>query len=530
MHPAGVRAPSRWRSATPDRLLVTLIAGTAALVILFVANVATAPAQVVAAWVFVATIHVGLIAVARSTARMPGLPVATRRFWRAVAAAGVIYLAGDLAQVFAAVRDPLAPASATGGPVQLITLSLGSAWLMLTLLTVPIGYTSRRERTRFWMDLATVMVAAAVVGWYLVVPDRPGALLDTAAPVLAGPVILLLCIFVVAKLVMSGTAPFTLACGLIGGLAAAVKSGADALTRGGLADSRLHWFLACTVAAHALLTIALRVNQIQLTGNPAVLEPSRRRPYSLLPYGAIALTYLLLTIAVTGHEQAAVPIALAGAAVSTLLVVIRQLAAFRDNARLLAELDTKVQELHVTQEGLRASLAERDALAARLHHHAFHDSLTGLPNRSLYAERLDEALAAGAPVIAMLIDLDDFKLVNDEWGHGAGDALLREVALRLRAALRASDTVARIGGDEFAVLVVPGPADDAREIAARIVRTVEAPVAIDGGGLARVGASVGIAIATDATKDGDALLREADHAMYAVKRDGKGSYALAPTR
>ena len=323
---------ARW---TGDRLLVVLVAGTAALIALFAGDVAGAGVQVVAAWAGVAAIHVGLAWVAASTARTPGLPGPTRRFWRAVAVAGVIYLGGDLAQVIAAVRDPSAATAATGGPVQLLTLSLGSAWLMLTLLTVPLGFGSRRERTRFWMDVTTVMVAAVVVGWYLVVPDRPAALLDMAAPVLAGPVILLLCVFVVAKLVMSGTAPFTRACGLIGAGGAVLKSGADAMGRDGLTDGRLHWFLACTVAAHALLTIALRVNQTQLAGRAGTRTPRRRKPYSLLPYGAIAVTYVLLTIAVVRDEPATLPIALGGAAVSTLLVVLRQLTAFRDNARLL---------------------------------------------------------------------------------------------------------------------------------------------------------------------------------------------------
>jgi diguanylate cyclase (GGDEF)-like protein len=224
-----------------------------------------------------------------------------------------------------------------------------------------------------------------------------------------------------------------------------------------------------------------------------------------------------------------VPIALAGAAVSTVLVVLRQLTAFRDNARLLDELDTRVQELRATQQGLRASLAERDALAARLHHHAFHDSLTGLPNRALYAERLAEALASEGPVATMLIDLDGFKLVNDEWGHAAGDALLREVAERLSTCVRDTDTVARIGGDEFAVLL-SGSGDDPRDIARRMIQVVEVPMAVEGGGSARVGASVGIAVAAEGTEDGDSLLREADHAMYAVKHGGKGSYAVASVR
>ncbi|MET0419393.1 MAG: GGDEF domain-containing protein [Actinoplanes sp.] len=502
-----------WKRAAGDRLLVGLLAGTAILVAWFAADLAANPVQVVTAWFFVAVIHVCLAWVARSTARMPDLSAPTRRFWRAVAAAGVIYLIGDVAQIVAVVRDPHSATAATGGTIQMAALSLGSACLMFTLLTVPLGFGSRRERSRFWMDLATVMVAAAVVGWYLVVPGKTGAWSDMAASVLAGPVILLLCVFVVAKLVMSGTAPFTRACGMLGAGGAAVKSVADVVARDGLTDGRLHWFLACTVASHALLTIALRVNQIQLAGRPGILEPKRRKPYSLLPYGAIAVTYLLLTVAVVRDESSTVPIALAGAAVSTLLVVLRQLTAFRDNARLLDELSV--------------SLSERDALAARLRHHAFHDGLTGLPNRSLYAERLDAALDAKGPVVAMLIDLDDFKQVNDEWGHAAGDALLREVAARMRSCVRETDTVARIGGDEFAVLLRPESADDLREIAGRLVRTVRAPVTLPGGGSARVGASVGIAEATELTRDGDSLLREADHAMYAVKRAGKGNYSLS---
>jgi len=505
---------SGWRRAGSDRLLVALVGGTAAVVAFYATGFTTAGVQVLAAWILVAPINVALVWVARSTARRPGLRVPVRRFWRGVAAAGVIYLIGDAVQIASVLRDPAAPSAATGSGGQLVALSTGSAWLMLMLLTMPLEFGSRRERARFWMDVATVMVAAAVVGWYLVVPDQAADLLDAAVPVLAGPVILLLAVFVIAKLVMSGTAPFTRACGLIATSGAVLKSGADAVARDGLTDGRLHWYLACVVASNALLTIALRVNQIQLAGSPKILEPRRHKPYSLLPYGAIAVTYLLLFVAVVRHEPATVWVALAGAAVSTLLVVLRQLAAFRDNARLLSELHT--------------SLAERDALSARLHHHAFHDSLTGLPNRSLYAERLDAALAAGdGPIVVMLLDLDDFKQVNDEFGHAAGDALLREVAHRLTTCLRATDTVARIGGDEFAVLLLPGPDDDPGAVAARIVQVVEAPVGLDGGGSARVGASVGIATATEATRDGDSLLLEADHAMYAVKRRGKGSYAVA---
>ncbi len=500
-----------------DRLLVGLAGGTAVCTAGYAAGLGGPATQVVTAWVVIAAVHAVLVGVAASTARTPGLPPGTRRFWWAVTAGAAVYLAGDLAQVVTAATAPGAPAAATGGPVQQVTLSAGSAVLMLALLAMPLGFASGRERTRFWLDLSTVMTAAVVVGWRLVVPDRPADLVHAAAPVLMGPVILLLCVFVVAKLTMSGTAPFTRACALIATLGAAAKSAADAIGRDGLTDSRLHWFLAVTVAAHALLVIAIRVNQVQVSGDPRVLT-RRRRPYSLLPYGAIAVTYGLLILAVQRGESATVPIALGGAAVSTLLVVVRQLAAFRENARLLGELDARVRELHATQDGLRRSLTERDTLAAQLRHQAFHDTLTGLPNRALYAERLDAALEAGAPVTVMLVDLDDFKRVNDDFGHAAGDELLRAVAARLGTCLRAGDTVARLGGDEFAVLLSPGA--DPLGVAARIVAALGEPVTVEGGTV-RVGASVGVA-----TGRSPRVLRDADHAMYEAKRAGKGSYAV----
>jgi diguanylate cyclase len=367
--------------------------------------------------------------------------------------------------------------------------------------------------------VAAVMSAAVVVGWYLVVPGEPAAILDAAGPVLIGPVILLLCVFVVAKLTMSGTAPFTRWCAGISILGAGAKSAADAMASGGVLGDRLHWFLALTVASHALLTIGVRVNQVQVAGNPTVLT-RHRRPYSLLPYGAIALTYLLLILAVWRHQTGTVPIALGGAALSTLLVVGRQLAAFRENARLLSELNDKVRELHETKSGL-------DALAEQLRHQAYHDALSGLPNRALYAERLNAVLDSGAEAIVLVVDLDDFKLVNDEFGHAAGDALLRVLSGRILGCVRAGDTVARLGGDEFAVLLAPG--SDPVAVAARIVAAVEAPVEVDGG-TAQVGASVGIATsaALPAPVDGEAVLREADRAMYAAKRSGKGAYAIAP--
>ena len=509
-----------FRLRRPDPVLSALLLSTAALAAWLVLGRGGVAAQVVTAWAFVAAGHAVLLALAVRSARRDEGPPFIRRFWRAVVVAAAVYLAGDLAQVVTAAGAPHEPAAATGGPVHLALLSAGSAWLGLALVTAPLGLRTRRERLRFWLDVATVVVAAAAAGWYLVADGGTDGVLAT----LRGPVLLVLCVFVVAKLLMTGTAPFSRWCGLVGVTAAAVKAGADTLGSGGPAGGALPAFLTLTVTSHALLTVAIRVNQLQ----PPAATRSARRAYSVLPYAAIAVTYLLLTVAVLRDDAAGVGVGLAGAALCTALVAARQVVAFRDNERLLTELDTRVTELHAAQDELRRSLAERDALAAQLRHQAYHDELTGLANRALFTERLDAALGAAADgdVTVMLVDLDDFKLVNDMLGHAAGDAVLRETAARLAACVREGDTVARLGGDEFAVLLHPPRPGDVAAIAARIVAACERPVLLPGGA-ATVGASVGVAAGTPGTTGIDDLLLEADRTMYAVKHRGKGAYALA---
>ena len=161
------------------------------------------------------------------------------------------------------------------------------------------------------------------------------------------------------------------------------------------------------------------------------------------------------------------------------------------------------------------------ALEAQLRQAATHDVLTGLPSRALLVERLQEALAdsgaAGEPVAVLYCDLDDFKAVNDTCGHAAGDAVLREVAARLSAALRPGDTAARLGGDEF-VLVCPGVLGDAQvqALVARLTAATGRPVVVDGVEH-RVGVSVG-AVTSSAGSTAEGMLSRADAAMYAAKR------------
>jgi diguanylate cyclase (GGDEF)-like protein len=160
--------------------------------------------------------------------------------------------------------------------------------------------------------------------------------------------------------------------------------------------------------------------------------------------------------------------------------------------------------------------------AAALTHRALHDALTGLPNRELFFDRVEQALARArrrtVPLAVLFVDLDGFKQVNDVQGHEAGDAVLVEAGDRLRALVRTADTVARYGGDEFTVLAEDvGDVEAAQHLGERIADELSRPYP---GGLA-VGASVGIAFtANPAATTPDGLIRRADHAMYRSKRPG----------
>ena len=163
-----------------------------------------------------------------------------------------------------------------------------------------------------------------------------------------------------------------------------------------------------------------------------------------------------------------------------------------------------------------------------MRHQAMHDPLTGLPNRTLFNDRLEQALhrraRVGGYIAVLIVDLDGFKNVNDSLGHQTGDALLNGIADRFRSALRDVDTIARLGGDEFAILVddLDAP-DQARLVAQRVLDSLIEPVQLADRNVA-IGASVGIAVSDRPETNSEGLLGNADAAMYRAKRAGKGCY------
>jgi diguanylate cyclase (GGDEF)-like protein len=272
-----------------------------------------------------------------------------------------------------------------------------------------------------------------------------------------------------------------------------VASGAESMPA--LADAGF-------VVGPALLALAALTPPA--TGPEATRDSAGARwGHLLLPYIPVAATCALIVVQVArGLSFDRIEIGVEIVVVA--LLIARQAITLVQNARLLDRVS----------QG-------REKLA----HQAFHDALTGLANRALFRDRLDHALALhrrdGGGLAVLFLDLDDFKSVNDRYGHAAGDRLLRAAADRLAVGVRAGDTVARLGGDEFAVLL-EGPGDPG-ETAQHLLDALRQPYRLDGRTVS-LGASVGLVDARahpEATADW--LVRRADTAMYAGKRGGKNT-------
>ena len=197
-----------------------------------------------------------------------------------------------------------------------------------------------------------------------------------------------------------------------------------------------------------------------------------------------------------------------------------------EDLRLLETLTGNVT-VALQYDRLEQAVRQLESLQQELERKALYDSLTQLANRSLFHNRLEHALHSRRPgICVLLLDIDEFKAINDSHGHHAGDELLRAVADRLRSCLREGDTAARLGGDEFALLLDrSGGEVDAVTVAKRLLEDLEARVDVAGERV-RVHVSIGIAIGAPGKDSPDEMLRRADVALYEAKRRGKNQYRI----
>ncbi|HYN92843.1 MAG TPA: bifunctional diguanylate cyclase/phosphodiesterase, partial [Pilimelia sp.] len=459
-------------------------------------------------WVFPLLSAAIATVAARRAGTTVGIAPAARRFWRTGGAAALLIVVALLSNAWDAVGTPGAPTQAISGR----TLGLYVAGMIVTLWALlRLPGTARPggpHRGRFLLDASAVVITTGLLGWHVAfrnIDDWAGTA-ASGATVLSTVLLASVAVLTLMKLAVAGVGAvdrralhllaIAAAVGAAGGAAAPLMAGHPHVSDAHLTVPLT--MLVFTLAADSQRRAAGR------NGTPA----TGRRPFSLVPYAAVAVTDGLLLAATARAGDGALVVAI-GAVALTGVVVVRQISAAYDIAGLLRRVDATDRELR--------------AVRGQLAHQAHHDELTGLANRRLLEERIRQAVADGLPASVVLIDLDDFKAINDRLGHVMGDALLVIVGDRMRACVRVEDTVARLGGDEFALLLVGISAIDADTVLRRVGTALDEPVRVGPHDLL-VGSSMGLA---DAWRGADPteLLRRADLAMYAAKEQGKGRQA-----
>jgi diguanylate cyclase len=506
-----------------DRGLVGIVVAALVTVLVYGPDLIPMPALGVVAWSTVSVVEVIVVRQCFRIARLPAIGPSVRRFHLLVGWACVAFTTSCLVQLGIALLWPNDPRVIAGSPLQVMFQACGAAILTTAMATSPLGLAGRRERIRFWLDAAVVLVGVGLFAWqlggYSAADTRPAELVRA----LIGPAGFMVIAFGLVKLSLGGNVLFSRAAGVLAAVTAVLISVDAVLTQRMVDAGHPSWPNGLGMLANLLLLAALRIQHRQLRMGGFGTRRDNRDPYSRLPYLAVGASYALLIWALADEGLTLRAwVVLGGAIVGSALVVARQLAAFADNDDLLAKLNAKVEELAEARDVLQRAVLQRDGLAERLRHLAYHDSLTGLANRTMFRERLQAALTSGEAPTVLIIDLNDFKPVNDQHGHNAGDQVLQAAALRLSRCVRDSGTVARLGGDEFGA-VLTDPAVDIGELVERMELMIVQPVRVGAGAAraeVRVRASFGWATAEPGESMSD-LLHRADLAMYADKAFSK---------
>jgi diguanylate cyclase (GGDEF)-like protein len=424
----------------------------------------------------------------------------SRRFWGTLSASALLWTIGDCVQSYLVLTHP-ATLSVNGGVVQTSCFTTGAAVLLVVMLIHPSVARTGRRRAAFWLDAATTLAGGAVLAWCFSINPADAGKVDLVTTLL-GVGVLLTAFLAAVKMILSGNAPATLAAAVPMILAAVIQGAAMFAVPTTQGSAFEPWQMVIRVLPSLLLLAGPRIQRLQARNDPGTFASRTPRSYSLLPYVSIASTFVVELVVLPGGVNVRLWGVVIGAMVVTLLVVGRQLVAFHDNAALIGQL--REQE-------------------RRLFEQASYDGLTRLANRSMLVAEMSRALDGTRPktgLALLLIDLDDFKTVNDTLGHPAGDLLLTRAADVLRTSTDAEDLVARLGGDEFAVMLRDVDLDRASAVADRILGNLGRPIHVDGHELV-VRASVGLAMAEDGD-DQHSLLRNADIALYEAKDRGKG--------
>ncbi|HTJ39233.1 MAG TPA: EAL domain-containing protein [Dactylosporangium sp.] len=420
-----------------------------------------------------------------------------RRFWRAVFVAlalitiGYAWLAVDMLTHAAEAHTRTMPLPAAA------CVAIGFGIAIWAVGRVPVVATGGVEWWRMLLDRTIGFLGCAAVLWYA-----------GLAPMISAPepwsrqaMVIVGLGFLIA--VGAATKVSYVAGGPVDQTAIRFMAAGGGVVAGLVAVLAVRFGYDATVPAQAIVmplapvlaTLGVAAQWRTLLG----LRGGRSRGGVLLPYLAVAAVDVpLIAVACGSPLHWPTRVVLLAAVVVTALVTVRQLIAFRENARLLR--NTRVQE-------------------ERLQYEVSHDGLTGLANRALFRERLAAALDETSGASVLLVDLDDFKTVNDLLGHGIGDRLLVSFAQLLRSEVGDDGLPVRFGGDEFAVLLSAAGADP-EELAGRLLAALEHPI---GEYRLLAQASIGIAAAEPGATV-DSVLRDADVAMYTAKQRGKASF------
>ena len=474
--------------------------------------------------------------------KMRGISNQLARTWAAIGLAVLLYALGDGTWAYLELMAHQAPFPSLADAFYLLYYPA----FLLGVIHLVYQRVSHTGRLNVGLDLGTILVAASLVFWNLLI--GPVAQSSTGEPLLNQ---LILCAYPVGDLELFGaliviiyyqtdeteiSSTSVLAMAVVAMIFTdsvyASRTLAGTYESGGLLD--FGW-----TAAHVLTGLAI-LPQLRLILS-ADSQPSVRAQETILdtlsalraylPYGAMLIAYVLvLRSGISALPMSPLALGL-GLGAIVALVLLRQVTTLSENTELTAQLVSKAAELENTNRYLAVEVTERKRIEEKLSYDTLHDIMTGLPNRALFIERLGQAInftrrhrRRRHSFAVLFIDIDHFKVVNDSLGHMVGDELLWAIGARLKGTLRSTDTLARFGGDEFAILMdIAAHEDSANTLANRVQRNLQQAFRVEGHEL-HMSASIGIVSDVANYEQAEDLLRDADLAMYEAKSMGKSRF------